>query len=165
MIAAVLPLIRPLRIVRLWRPSRPAFLIAATTFAATLALSPHIEWAVLVGVGLSIAVHLWRELRIDTELWTAGASLHVKPRGVLWFGAAQVLEDRILDELASRRGVQHLVLDLGALGRLDITGAMALRTVIDQARRAGISAEVVGVQPRDRRLVDLVVESETPVQA
>ncbi len=164
-IAAVLPLIRPLRIVRLWRPSRPAFLIAATTFAATLALSPHIEWAVLVGVGLSIAVHLWRELRIDTELWTAGASLHVKPRGVLWFGAAQVLEDRILDELASRRGVQHLVLDLGALGRLDITGAMALRTVIDQARRAGISAEVVGVQPRDRRLVDLVVESETPVQA
>lgn len=163
-IAAVIPLIRPWRIVRLWRPSRPAFLIAASTFAATLALAPHVEQAVLIGVALSIAVHLWRELRIDTDLWTDGDSLHVKPHGVLWFGAAQALEDRILDELASSRGVQHLVLDLSALGRLDITGAMALHAVLDEARRANISAELVGVQARDRRLVDRVVEAEAPVR-
>jgi SulP family sulfate permease len=83
---------------------------------------------------------------------------------VLWFGAAQALEDRILDELATRRGVQRLVLDLGALGRLDITGAMALRAVIDEARRAGISAELAGVHARDRRLVERVIETVTPIR-
>lgn len=164
-VAAVLPLVRPQRIARLWSPSRPAFLIAASTFVATLAFSPHVERGVLVGVALSIAVHLWRELRIDVELRSDGATLRVKPQGVLWFGAAQALQDRILDELATRRGVQHLVLDLSALGRLDITGAMALRAVLDEARRADISAELVGVQGRDRRLVDRVVEAETPLQA
>ncbi len=164
-IAAVIPLIRPLRILRLWRPSRPAFLIAGSTFVATLALSPHIERAVLIGVALSIAVHLWRELRLDTELWTEDDTLHVKPRGVLWFGAAQALEGRILDELATRRGVRRLVLDLSALGRMDITGAIALRAVIDEARRAGISAELAGVHERDRRLVERVIETETPIDA
>ena len=162
-IAAVIPLIRPMRIVRLWRPSRPAFLIAATTFVATIAASPHIERAVLLGVALSIGVHLWRELRIDTELWTEDDTLYVKPHGVLWFGAAQALEDQILAELATRRGVQRLVLDLSALGRMDITGAMALRAVIDEAGRASIRAELAGVHERDRRLVERVIEADAPV--
>ena len=159
-VAAVIPLIRPQRIVGLWRPSRPAFGIAATTFVATLALAPHVERGVLIGVGLSVAVHLWRELRIDTDVWLEAGALHVKPHGVLWFGAAQALQDRILDELAERRGVRRLVLHLEALGRLDITGAIALRAVIDEARRSEIAADVVGVRPRDRRLVDRVVVSQ-----
>lgn len=161
--AAVIPLIRPGRILRLWSPSRPGFAIAATTFVATLALSPHVEQGVLIGVGMAIAVHLWRELRIDTELWIEGDALHVKPRGVLWFGAAQALQDRILDELAAQRGAQRLVLHLDGLGRLDVTGAIALRAVFDEARRSEIVPELVGVQPRDRRLVERVVEASEPV--
>lgn len=164
-VAAVIPLIRPQRIARLWRPSRPAFLIAAVTFVSTLALSPHVEQGVLIGVALSIVVHLLRELRIDIELRSDGDTLHVKPQGVLWFGAAQALQDRILDELATRRGVRRLVVHLDALGRLDVTGAIALRAVLEEARRSDVAAELVGVQERDRRLVDRVVEAETAVQA
>ena len=164
-VAAVLPLIRPRRILALWRPSRPAFLIATVTFVSTIILSPHVEQGVLIGVALSIGVHLWRELRIDTELRTDGGTLHVTPHGVLWFGAAQALQDRILDELAAHRDVRRLVLHLDALGRLDITGAIALRAVLDEAHRAHVTGEVTGVQPRDRRLVDRVVEAETAVGA
>jgi hypothetical protein len=36
--------------------------------------------------------------------------------------------------------------------------------VIDSARRSDITPEVVDVQPRDRRLVDGVVESERPIR-
>ncbi len=164
-VAAVIPLIRPRRIAALWGPSRPAFAIAAVTFGSTLVLAPHVEQGVLIGVALSIAVHLWREMRIDTELWVEGDVLHVRPHGVLWFGAAQALQDRILDELATQRGARRLVLHLDSLGRLDITGAIALRAVLDGARRSEIAPEIVGVQPRDRRLVDGVVESERPIQA
>lgn len=164
-VAAVIPLIRPQRIAALWGPSRPAFAIAAITFGSTLVLAPRVEQGVLIGVALSIAVHLLRELRIDIELWSDGNTLHVKPQGVLWFGAAQALQERILDELATRRGVRRLVVHLDALGRLDVTGAIALRAVLDAARRSEVAAELAGVQPRDRRLVDRVVEAETPVQA
>ncbi len=159
-VSAVLPLVRPDRILRLWGPSRPAFLIAAATFVSTLVLSPHVEQGVFVGVALSIVVHLWRELHVKTELWTEDDVLHVTPQGVLWFGAAQVLQDAILDALAGHPEARGLVLHLDAIGRLDITGAMALRAVLDEARRSEMSAEVVGVQERDRRLVDGVVEAE-----
>jgi hypothetical protein len=36
--------------------------------------------------------------------------------------------------------------------------------VLDGARRSDIVPEIVGVQPRDRRFVDSVVESERPIQ-
>ncbi len=164
-IAAVIPLIRLGPIAALWGPSRPAFATAAVTFAATLVLAPHVERGVLIGVALSIAVHLWRELRIDTELWVEGDALHVRPRGVLWFGSAQALQDKILDELATQRGAGRLVLHLDTIGRLDITGAIALRAVLEGARRSDIVPEIVGVQPRDRRFVDSVVKSERAIQA
>jgi hypothetical protein len=80
-IAAVLPLFRFLPVVRLWRVSRPHFLVAAGTFASTVALSPQVERGVLIGIALAIAVHLWRELHVEVELWEEGSDLHVRPGG------------------------------------------------------------------------------------
>ena len=37
-------------------------LVGWGTFVATLVLAPHIDQAILIGVALSAAVHLWREL-------------------------------------------------------------------------------------------------------
>jgi len=156
-LGAVAPLVRVRPVARLWRHSRPAALIAAGTFAATLAFAPRIERGVLVGIGLSVLVHLWRELRIDTESWEAGGALHVRPQGVLWFGAAQVLEDTILADLSRHPDVDRLELHLERVGRLDITAALTLRSLLDDARAAGMEVELLGVQERDRRLVDGVV--------
>ena len=51
----------------------------------------------------------------------------MRPQGVLWFGAVQAIEDRILGELARQRVADVLVLHLDGVGRLDITAAAALR--------------------------------------
>ncbi len=155
-IAAVIPLLQfgPFR--ELWRRSKPAFLIAATTFAATLLFEPHVERGVLAGVGLSIAVHLWRELRVDLDCWVDGDTLHVRPSGVLWFGVAQAMAERILAELAVRPDVQRLVVHLDAVGRFDITAAMALRSAFDDARSGGVEPSLADVQARDRRLTVIV---------
>jgi len=48
------------------------------------------------------------------------------------------------------------------VGRLDITAALTLRSVTDEARRAGMDVELVGVQDRDRRLVDGAVLEGRP---
>jgi SulP family sulfate permease len=69
MIAAVLPLFRVLPVVRLWRVSRPQFLVAAGTFAAAVSLSPRVERGVLIRIALAIAVNLWRELHVEVEVW------------------------------------------------------------------------------------------------
>jgi SulP family sulfate permease len=156
-IAAAVALIRVRPIRRTWDHSRPGALIAVGTFAATLATSPHVERGVLVGIGLSVAVHLWRELHIDTTVWQEGGTLHVRPQGVLWFGAVQAIEDRILDALARERGADVLVLHLDGVGRLDVTVAMALRTAMDEAERAKVRVVVEGVRPADRRLVEGVL--------
>lgn len=159
-IGAVLPLIRIRPILRLWRFSRPQFLVAATTFALTVAFSPQIERGVLIGIALSLVVHLWRELRVDARSWVEDQTLHLRPAGVLWFGSAQDLQDTFLARLVEHSGVRAVVLHLDGIGRLDVTGAIVVRTVLEEGQRMGLNTELAGVQPRDRRLVEGVVEKE-----
>lgn len=158
-IAAATPLLRFRAIWRLWPSSRPATLIAVVTFAATLLTSPRIERGVLVGIGLSVAVHLWRELRLDVETWQADEALHLRPHGVLWFGVAEAVEERLVAELARHPSLDSVRIHLDAVGRLDITAAMSLHSVIQELQAAGVDVELEGVQSRDRRLVDGVVRA------
>jgi len=160
-IAAVIPLLRFGPFPELWHRSKPAFLIALTTFAATILFEPHVERGVLAGVGLSIGVHLWRELRVDLTCWVDGTTLHVRPSGVLWFGVAQALQERILAELADRPEVHRLVVHLDAAGRFDITAAMALRSAFADARIGGVEPSLADVQERDRRLTVIIDPSTT----
>lgn len=155
-IASVVPLIQVGPFRELWIRSRPAFLIAATTFAATILFEPHVERGVLAGVGISIAVHLWRELRVDLESWVEGTTLHLRPAGVLWFGVAQVLEERVIAELAEHPEVDRLLVHLDAVGRFDITAAMALRSAFADARAGGVEPFLADVHARDRRLAVMV---------
>ena len=163
-IAAVVPLVRLGPLLRLWRFSRPAFLTATATFVLTLALAPHVERAVLAGVGLAIAVHLWRELRIDASVWYEGDDLHVRPAGVLWFGPAQGLGEGLVAQLAEHPEARRLVLHLDGLGRIDVTGALVLRTVVEEAERSGLETELVGVQEKDRRLMPLLESDRAPLE-
>jgi sulfate permease, SulP family len=159
-IGAVLGLIRPLPVLRLAAISRPQFLVAGTTFVLTLALAPHVEWAVIAGIALAVGVHLWRELSLEVPSWVEDDALHMRPRGVLWFGAAARLEDRFLQLVADHRGIGQLVVHLDGLGRIDTSGALALRVLLHQAREAGLEIEIVDVRPRWRKLVARVIERE-----
>jgi SulP family sulfate permease len=157
-ITAVLPLMNISGIVALWRDSRPATLIALGTLASTLALAPRIERGVFVGIGLSVAVHLWRELHIEVDAWEESGTLHLRPQGVLWFGAVQGFEDALLAELSRHRGAGAVRIHLDGVGRLDITAAIMLRDLIAQTRRSGLTVELADIRERDRRLVDGIVE-------
>ena len=156
-IAAVVPLMTLFPVAALWRDSRPATLIAVGTFAATLAMAPRIERGVLVGIGLSVLVHLWRELHIEVDAWEEEGTLHLRPQGVLWFGAVQGFEDALLAALAGHPRADALMIHLDGLGRLDITAAVALRQLIDQTRSAGVRVSIADVRSRDRRLVDGII--------
>jgi len=159
-IGAVLGLIRLGPMLALWRFSRPQWAVASLTFALTLALAPRVDRAVLLGVALAVAVHLWRELHLDVEAVCVDETLVLRPQGVLWFGSAQTLEQRFVELLAGAPDARRLELHLASLGRIDVTGALALRRMLDQGRRSGLEVEITGVQPAHERLVRGVVEAD-----
>ena len=158
-VVSVAELVRPLPLFRLARLSKPQFLVASTTLVLTVALAPHVERAVLVGIALTVAVHLWRELSLDVPSWTEEDVLHLRPRGVLWFGTAARIEDTVLRLIAEHKEVQRLTVHLDGLGRIDTTGALALRNVLDEARTAGMGVEIVDVPTRWHGLVTNVIAS------
>lgn len=160
LIGAVASLLRPLPLVRLARLSRPQFLVAAATFALTLVLAPHVERAVLIGILLAVAVHLWRELQLEVPHWVEEETLHLRPRGVLWFGTAPRLEDTFLALIGEHTDAKRLLVHLDGLGRIDMTGALALRGLLQQARESGLAVDLVDVRPRWDKLVENVISQE-----
>ncbi|MFF5992388.1 SulP family inorganic anion transporter [Prauserella flavalba] len=160
-IVAVTGLLKFRPLVRLWRVSRPQAMIAWATFLATLLLAPRLDLAVLLGVGLSLAVFLWRLLQLEVDVTAHDGELTLAPRGVLWFGTAQRLDSLLHDLLATHPDTVRLVLDLTRLGRIDTTGALVLRSILEQARGARLETEVRGVPPQSRQLTDRVLTPRT----
>jgi SulP family sulfate permease len=152
-IAAVYSLFRPRGLFELWSLSRPQALVAWATFVFTLALAPHVESAVLLGILLAGAIHLWRELTPDVASWREGTTLIIEPRGVLWFGSAPALDDQILAHLGAERDVDRVVIRCGGLGRIDLTGAYVLAELLEHLRHAGVDVELTDVPEHAARVL------------
>ncbi len=73
--------------------------------------------------------------------------MSLKPHGVLYFGSAPRLSETLIHQLASSEHITEVVVDLGALGRVDYTGAVALKTFVDECEEAGLACELTNVPP------------------
>lgn len=163
-IAGVYKLIRLVTMGRILQYSRLQAMVAWATFGLTLALSPRIDQAVIVGIGLGVAVHLWREMRLDMRSWTTEGTVHLQPRGVLYFGSAPALGDRLAVELAEHPEARNVVIELQRLGRIDYTGALALKQAVEDAMAAELEVRVAGVPAHSRKTLSRVWEGELPEQ-
>jgi SulP family sulfate permease len=159
-IAAVWTLFRPRELLGLWSFSKPQALVGWSTFGLTLALSPHVEDAVLIGILMAGAVHLLRQIRLDMTSRREGDTLHLEPHGTLWFGSAPALEDAMLSHLADEPGVSQVVIHCGGLGRIDLSGAWTLSEMLDEIRDAGIRIDLTGVPGHARRVLHAVGERD-----
>ncbi len=159
-VVSVLPLLNPRPVVQTWRMSRPQLFVAVVTLSVSLLAAPRVQWGVVAGVAAALGVHLWRELRLDVEIWHGGGTLRVRPQGVLYFGSAPRLETLVLAEIAARPDVARVSLELQRLGRIDLTGALVLRAICRDLGRAGVHVSVSGVQPQWQQLVEAVFADE-----
>ena len=159
-ISSVFGLLRFRALWALWRVSWVQACVAWGTFAATLLLAPRIDLAVLAGIGASLVVFIGRALRLDIEQAVDGSCLRLTPRGMLWFGTAQRLSAALYDALPQHPEVSAVEIDLSHIGRVDITGALVLSTMLAQARDAGLTADVVNIPPRSRALTNRVLDCE-----
>jgi SulP family sulfate permease len=161
-IAAVVKLVQLASLAGIWRFSKPQALIAWLTFAATLVLAPRIDYAVLFGIALSVVVHLWRELLVTVRARFDDDTLTLEPMGVLFFASAPPLDDALIEQLAQHPEASRLVIDLKRLGRIDYTGALAIKSVADEARQAGMEVEIADVPTQSRRLLTRVLGPDSP---
>ncbi len=162
-ISAVISLVDLRSLYKIVRTSRAQGSIAWATFALTLILSPRVDIAVLIGIGLGIAVHLWREKRIEVITQYHEHTLTLAPVGVLFFGSAATLGEILIQNLANHPEARKLVLDLRRVGRLDYTGALTLQQVASDAEHSGLEVRIVSGGPlQGVRLLKRVLGSDSP---
>ena len=116
------------------------------TFAATLLSAPRVERGVLVGVGLALFAHLYRELTISSPYVRVDDTLTIAPEGVLWFATIPGVERQIRSHSAQYDELERVVLDLAGVGRMDYSAAAALRRIVEEMREADIEVEIVNVR-------------------
>lgn len=157
-LGAVLKLMNPRPMWTLVRQSVLQGVVALITFSLTLALAPHVENAILIGMAVSLGVHMYREQQVRVEARFADGQLLLRPVGVLWFGSAPIVRERMVYELSMRPDARKVEIDLGAVGRVDLTGAMALQQVVEGADETpGLMVSIVAVPKHAERVLGQVL--------
>jgi len=152
-VAAVFKLVRFGPLLSLWRFSPPQAVVGWSTFFLTLILAPHVEEAVILAVIMALGLHLWREMTPGYVARAEGETLHLELKGVLWFGSAPLLERALLTHLEGFPGVRKVVINLGGLGRIDLSGAMVLKQLREDVERGGMSFQIREVPGHATRIL------------
>jgi len=136
--------------------------ISVIAFIATLAFAPHLDKGIMVGVGLSLAVFLYKSMRpklaslsrhADEALRCATTHglkeceyvAMVRFEGPLFFANASYLEDKIMELMRTKKNLRHIIIVSNGINDIDATGEEALSLLVDRVRSAGIDVSLSGV--------------------
>ena len=146
-LVAVFKLIKIDDLVTLFYQSLPQAVVGVGTLAATLAFAPRVERGVMVGVGLAVAVHLYRELTVTIESSRHDDVLTVAPQGVLWFATVPQIDRLIRAKIAEHPDIDDVIIDFSGVGRLDYSGAVALKRLVAELAAADTRVELANIKP------------------
>nr|MBL0713432.1 STAS domain-containing protein [Desulfobacterales bacterium] len=159
---AVAGLINLKGFIHAWRAQWFDGVISIITFVCTLALAPHLDRGILVGVGLSLGVYLYRSMRpkvVDLSLGLDMA-LHdavsyglkechyidaVRFDGPLFFANASYLEDQIRHRRRTKKQLKHIIIGAEGINDMDASGQETLALIVERVRSAGIDISLSGV--------------------
>ena len=147
----------------LWRVRRSDAVTLAVTFLATLLIG--VEPGILIGVGFSLAVFVWRSAfphvavmgRLDESgVWRnvtrypdvrlSQQLVVLRPDASLYFANATYLRDVVERALAERAEAGGLVLDLSAVNDVDAVGLGALDQLIAELDQRGLEVHLAGMK-------------------
>ncbi|MDR5899563.1 sulfate permease [Halomonas vilamensis] len=161
-IIAVLSLVDFPAIVRTWRYSRSDFAAMLATIVVTLVSG--VESGILAGVGLSLALHLYRTSRPHSavigrvpgsehfrnverhQVETVPHLCILRVDESLYFANARYLEDTVMDEVSRRPDVKHVVLACQAVNVIDASALESLETINHRLDDAGVVLHLAEVK-------------------
>jgi len=139
-----------------WRASRQDGIAAGTTFMVTLMLAPNIQYGILTGIILSLAMFLFRTMTPRIVLLGQDENGHLQnaekynlPRfhpkvtamrfdGQLYFANVSYFEQSVVDLVSKDPGLRYLLVDSRGINGLDSSGVEMLRGLVDRLRSNGI---------------------------
>ena len=152
-IVAVVRLISPGEATSLVHGSRLQAGVALATLVLTLALSPHIDIAVIIGVVLAIVVQARSGFRMGVSVDVSEETMRLSVSGVIFFGSTPRLMRAFRKSMSQHEGIERLVIDLGETRQVVFTGGDALQTIAIHAMAAGLEVEIVQVPDGSQRAV------------
>ncbi|MDD4274296.1 MAG: SulP family inorganic anion transporter [Desulfobacter postgatei] len=159
---AVIGLVNVSGFVHAWHAQWYDGLISVITFIVTLAVAPHLESGIYIGVGLSLAVFLYKSMRPKISLLSRAQDQALKDscvhelatckhiqlirfEGPLFFANASYLEDEINDRIQASSDLRHFIIACNGINDIDASGQEALALIIQRLRSAGYGVSLSGV--------------------
>ncbi len=156
---AVIGLINTRGFVHSWRAQKHDGIISVITFVVTLINAPHLDKGIMVGVGLSMAVFLYRSMRpvVAKLSLYKDASLqsmeHYRLRGcrhiavvrfdgALFFANASYLDEQIIKFRSDMPDLRYILLDASGINDIDASGVEELALIVDRMHAAGFGFTV-----------------------
>lgn len=161
-IVAVLSLVSFDAIRQVWRYSKADFAAMAGTIGVTLLAG--VEAGVITGVGMSLALYLWRASRphaaivgrvpgtehfrnvLRHKVETAPNLLTLRIDESLTFINARWLEEKVLELVAERPELEHLVLMCSAVNAIDASALESLEAINHRLSNAGVKLHLSEVK-------------------
>ncbi len=161
-VVAVWGLIDLRGLARTWRYSRQDGAAQAATLAAVLLLG--VETGIVLGVGLSLLLFLWRTSRPHIavvgqvpgsehfrnverfQVIESPSVLSLRVDESLYFPNARYLEDRVAALVAARPQVRHLVLMCPGINLIDASALESLEAIAERLRAAGVQLHLSEVK-------------------
>ncbi len=154
-IMAVIRLIRIKPIKHEWNVQPHDAIVSVITFVLTIAMAPHLDQGMLIGVMLSLGLYVWRSKRPHMALLSRhsddtlrDAEAHILSTcdyvtvlrfdGPLYFANAGYFEDKVLKRLAVKPDLKYLLIDAEGINEVDATGEEMLHELITRLDKMGI---------------------------
>jgi MFS superfamily sulfate permease-like transporter len=137
--------------------------IAFIAFCVTLYFAPHLDKGIMVGVGLSMAVFLYKSMRPvvaslsmneDNILKDAGhyrlkGCRHisvVRFDGALFFANASYLDEQVAKFRNEQPDLRYILLNAKGINDMDASGEEALSMLVSSIRGAGLGFAISGIK-------------------
>ena len=114
LLVAVSALFDRRQMLELWRDSRPDALVALIVFTLTLALAPHVERAVLLGMVVSALVRAISRPPCEAAVTQSADELNLVVRGHLWLRSVSSVTTPL--SRCQSSSVKRVVVQLGEVG-------------------------------------------------
>jgi MFS superfamily sulfate permease-like transporter len=159
---AVIGLIRTRGILHAWRVHWYDGAVSIITFVSTLAFAPHLDRGIMIGVGLSIVIHLVRDMKPriallakhpdgtfrNRSVFRLAQCRHIaviRYQGSLIFSNVSYLEEQMLERVAAMRDLRHILVVGNGINELDVSGEEKLSEMVERLREAGYEISFSGL--------------------
>jgi MFS superfamily sulfate permease-like transporter len=162
---AVIGLINVRGFIHAWKTQRYDGIIAVITFVMTLGFAPHLDKGIMIGVFLSLAHFLLRNIRPDMAVlskYTDGTFRDSNRRGLircrhlavvrfnnsLIFANVAYLEEKIIELQAEMPELKHIHIVGNAINELDASGEETLSKIVTRLRETGHDVSFSGLNDK-----------------